>query len=142
MDDVMDIIQTRNLGENLQNLIQVTSPPNQHYRLNLISYNTLLSDWFKGTITYETYNIGIAKIWEALFYFLQREPPQVLKKIGGILEVPDSNTKTSILYVASSPIGAKPLQVDFEFQKIREAIESGSKRDSIELLIPLMAATL
>jgi hypothetical protein len=142
MEDVMDIIQNRNLGENLQNLIQVSGPPNQHYRLNLISYNTLLSDWFKGVITYENYNIGITKIWDALFYFLQREPPAVIKKLGGILEVPDRDTKTSILYVASSPTGAIPLQVGFEFQKIRESIESGSNRESIELLLPLMAATL
>src|SRR5688572_30022368 len=142
MDDVIDILQNRNLGENLQNLIQLTKPPNQHYRLNLISYNTLLSDWFRGVITYDTYTTGIARIWDALFYFLEREPSAIQKKISDFLGVVRSANKTSILYVASAPTGAIPLQVDFEFQKIKEAIESGSNRNSIELLLPLMAATL
>src|SRR4051812_37728389 len=142
MENLLDVIQNRNLAENLRDLIKVTESGGRQYRLNLITYNTLLSNWFKGLISQEDFNIGTARLWEALFFFLDKEPQPVVKKLGDLLDVTETDKKTSILVVASAPKGAVPLQVDFEFQQIREAIEAGTKRDCVELLVPLFAATL
>jgi hypothetical protein len=142
MEKLLDTLQNRNLAENLRDLIHATSPGGREYRLNLIAYNTLLSNWFKGLITNAEFNTGTARIWDALFHFVGNEQASMIKKLETTLGIGKNSNHKSILFIASAPAETVRLQVDFEFQKIREAIESSTDRDRIELLTPLFAASL
>ncbi len=141
LNKILTIISSRSIDENLRDLIEVTN--NNHYRLRLISYNSLLSDFFGGTVSKSDYDVEKAKLWSSLFFFLEKEPENNLVRILAKLASSQQNGhRTTILYAASSPQDAPPLQVGYEYDRIREAIEAGSRRDEIELLPPIMATTI
>lgn len=140
--EIEDIIMDRSLDENLQDLVAITRSNN--YKLNLITYNSLLTDYFKGLIGRPEFERGKTKIWDAIFFFIKRESAETLdrlaKKIGGVQD--DNDKINTILYVAASPKNVRPLQVDYEYSKIEAALQQGTKRDRFQLLRPLLAATL
>ena len=141
--DIQAELLKRSLEENIRDLTE-TSPSVQH-NLLLINYNTLMDDFHKGTITAETFQVRQTKLWESLIYFsgkLKDTDQQRLIKGDKAVTSEESPAIKKILYTSASPSNIDNLQVDFEFKKIKGALNAGSLRDQFELLSPLMAVTL
>lgn len=136
-------LMKRSLEENIRDLTE-TSPSIPH-NLLLVNYNSLMDDFHKGTITAETFQVRQAKLWESFFFFSgklkEADQQRLLKGKGADVSESPSNIK-KILYISASPANIDNLQVDFEFKKIKGALNAGSLRDSFELLSPLMSVTL
>lgn len=133
----------RSLEENIR-LLNDLSPSVPH-SLMLINYNSLMDDFYKGTITAEIFEIRKTRIWESLFFFSGKlkefDQQRLINGDNGQVALVEA-TKKRILYIAASPIDIANLQVDFEFKKIKASIEQGALRDNFELLLPLMSVTL
>jgi len=65
---------------------------------------------------------------------------KLLQHVNGTIET--TTAKQTILYIAASPKNIATLQVDYEFKKIKAALEAGTARDQFELLLPLLSVTL
>lgn len=132
---------SRSLEENIRDLNDIA--PAIPHSLLLINYNSLLDDYHKRSLTGEVFTIRQTGLWESLFYFTgklqEASQKKLLQHITGISE-PDADGKQSILYIAASPKNIAALQVDYEFKKIKEAVESG--QDRFKLLLPLLSVTL
>ena len=129
----------RSLEENIRELYQL-SPIVPHSML-LINYNSLMDDFYKGSITAEIFQVRQSKLWESLFFFtgkLKETDQQAV--ING--QPATSTGKKAILYISATPTNVDTLQVDFEFKKIKASLEGGLNRDEFELLSPLMAVSL
>ncbi len=133
----------RSLEENIRSLNEVL--PSVPHSLLLINYNSLMDDFFKGSITAENFQIGKTRMWESLMYFSGRlnEADQQRMVNGGVaVEAAAAVQQKKILYISASPVDVANLQVDFEFKKIKAALEAGALRDEFELLTPLLSVTL
>ena len=129
----------RSLEENIRELYQA-SPIVPHSML-LINYNSLMDDFYKGSITAETFQVRQAKLWESFFYFAGKlKETDQQRLVNG--QTAAQTAKKPILYISATPANVENLQVDFEFKKIKASLEGGVKRDLFELLSPLMAVTL
>ena len=129
----------RSLEENIRELYEL-SPIVPHSML-LINYNSLMDDFYKGSITAEMFQVRQSKLWESLFFFtgkLKETDQQAV--VNG--QPATSTGKKAILYISATPTNVDNLQVDFEFKKIRASLEGGLNRDEFELLSPLMAVSL
>ena len=129
----------RSLEENIRELYEL-SPIVPHSML-LINYNSLMDDFYKGSITAEMFQVRQSKLWESLFFFtgkLKETDQQAV--VNG--QPATSTGKKAILYISATPTNVDNLQVDFEFKKIKASLEGGLKRDEFELLSPLMAVSL
>lgn len=129
----------RSLEENIRELYQL-SPIVPHSML-LINYNSLMDDFYKGSITAEIFQVRQNKLWESLFFFtgkLKETDQQAV--VNG--QSATSTGKKAILYISATPTNVDTLQVDFEFKKIKASLEGGLNRDEFELLSPLMAVSL
>ena len=129
----------RSLEENIRELYQL-SPIVPHSML-LINYNSLMDDFYKGSITAEIFQVRQNKLWESLFFFtgkLKETDQQAV--VNG--QPATSTGKKAILYISATPTNVDTLQVDFEFKKIKASLEGGLNRDEFELLSPLMAVSL
>ena len=129
----------RSLEENIRELYEL-SPIVPHSML-LINYNSLMDDFYKGSITAEMFQVRQSKLWESLFFFtgkLKETDQQAV--VNG--QPATSSGKKVILYISATPTNVDNLQVDFEFKKIKASLEGGLKRDEFELLSPLMAVSL
>src|SRR3989337_1642533 len=106
--EILDHMMNRSLDENLRDLVDVDSSNNNH-RLLLIRHNSLMEDFFKGVRTKEAFDIEKTKIWDGMFYFVQRlnadKQQRLSVKLG--LSGTTTNGKMSILYIASSPANVK-----------------------------------
>ena len=129
----------RSLEENIRELYE-TSPIVPHSML-LINYNSLMDDFYKGSITAEMFQVRQSKLWESLFFFTGKlEETDQQAVING--QPATSTGKKAILYISATPTNVDNLQVDFEFKKIKASLEGGLIRDEFELLSPLMAVSL
>ena len=129
----------RSLEENIRELYEL-SPIVPHSML-LINYNSLMDDFYKGSITAEIFQVRQNKLWESLFFFtgkLKETDQQAV--VNG--QPATSTGKKAILYISATPTNVDTLQVDFEFKKIKASLERGLNRDEFELLSPLMAVSL
>ena len=129
----------RSLEENIRELYEL-SPIVPHSML-LINYNSLMDDFYKGSITAEMFQVRQSKLWESLFFFtgkLKETDQQTV--VNG--QPATSTGKKAILYISATPTNVDNLQVDFEFKKIKASLEGGLNRDEFELLSPLMAVSL
>ena len=129
----------RSLEENIRELYEL-SPIVPHSML-LINYNSLMDDFYKGSITAEIFQVRQNKLWESLFFFtgkLKETDQQAV--VNG--QPATSTGKKAILYISATPTNVDTLQVDFEFKKIKASLEGGLNRDEFELLSPLMAVSL
>ena len=144
-EDIAEVsarLQERNIAENLRNLLDVK--PSTEHRLLLVRHNSLMNDFFKGTISKADFDTVKIQIWESFFYFLDRLDrnfkDQFFHKITR--DQTGSTGRKGVLFIAASPANIAKLQVDLEFSKIKESLEKGSERNRFELLLPLMAVTL
>lgn len=129
----------RSLEENIRELYQL-SPIVAHSML-LINYNSLMDDFYKGSITAEMFQVRQSKLWESLFFFTGRlKETEQQAVVNG--QPATSTEKKAILYISAAPTNVDTLQVDFEFKKIKASLEGGLNRDEFKLLSPLMAVSL
>lgn len=129
----------RSLEENIRELYELL--PIVPHSLLLINYNSLMDDFYKGSITAEMFQVRQSKLWESLFFFtgkLKETDQQAV--VNG--QPATSSGKKAILYISATPTNVDNLQVDFEFKKIKASLEGGLNRDEFELLSPLMAVSL
>ena len=133
----------RSLEENIRGLNELS--PSVPHSLLLINFNSLMDDFYKGSITAETFEIRKTRMWESLFYFsgkLKETDQQRLINGESGQAITDDAAKKKILYIAASPVNIATLQVDFEFKKIKSSVEQGALRDDFELLLPLLSVSL
>ena len=129
----------RSLEENIRELYQL-SPIVAHSML-LINYNSLMDDFYKGSITAEMFQVRQSKLWESLFFFTGRlKETEQQAVVNG--QPATSTEKKAILYISAAPTNVDTVQVDFEFKKIKASLEGGLNRDEFKLLSPLMAVSL
>ena len=129
----------RSLEENIRELYELS--PIVPHSLLLINYNSLMDDFYKGSITAEMFQVRQSKLWESLFFFTGKlEETDQQAVING--QPATSTGKKAILYISATPTNVDNLQVDFEFKKIKASLEGGLNRDEFELLSPLMAVSL
>lgn len=129
---------TRGLGENIESLVEV-EPVAAHLLLKS-RYKSLMEEYFKGTITQESFDITNTRLWEAFFFRLDRLAPQNLAKFSYQL-LGDSSVRIKTVLYFSASSALNPLGVDYEFSKIKDAIQNSSE-PRLELLLPIMASTL
>src|SRR5678815_1590348 len=135
-------LQERNIADNLRDLCDVR--PTTEHRLLLVRHNSLLHDFFKGTVSRVDFDTQKIQIWESFFYFLDRLDRNLKDQFFYEIkrERTGSTERKGVLFIAASPANIARLQVDLEWNKIKESLEKGSERNRFELLLPLMAVTL
>jgi len=136
-------LMKRSLEENIRDLTEIA--PGIPHNLLLVNYNSLMDDFHKGSITAETFQVRQVKLWESFFYFSGKLRDVDQRRLAGVKEVTEGTGEASvkkILYSSASPANVDNLQVDFEFKKIKSALNSGALRANFELLPPLMSVTL
>ena len=145
LDKILDQFAEITLPEALL-IIRKALPGNNNFMMLGIQVNMLEYDHYSGSITEETYKVGNVNKRNALSFFLKRLNEESLLKIDGLLK-PDPLTpqvpvlKTEILFMAASPIDVDRLEINIEYDKIKNAIASTLFRDNWSL-VPIMSVTI
>ncbi|PSL45402.1 CHAT domain-containing protein [Chitinophaga niastensis] len=110
--------------------------------IKMIAYNgklnAIMSEFYNGLISKESYDIALANLKESLYFFLSRLDSDKLKLLSTGLNL--QNGSYNILFVESLPTTENRLQLDVEFSRISNIIDRVNK-NRFTLERPLMATT-
>jgi|GEM_PF-1567540 len=149
LTEILDQIAEMSIPEALM-MVRKAVPDNNDLRMLKAQVNTLEYDFHSGTITQEVYQIGIVKKRKALVFFLGRMKEGDLAKIYSLFfgientspsVISGVQSKTEILFMAATPVDADRLQINVEYDKIKDAINASLFRDNWALF-PIMSVTI
>lgn len=96
-------------------------------------------DFHKGLITSEQYNIGIAKVNNAVLYIIDEVEKKGIEghipalRVDSVPPLPVKDTKIKILFLGANPMDATRLRIAEELRDIDTGLRMAAERDRIVL---------